>query len=253
MGQVAERWWKRQDRCHRKGQKMRKSGKRRNEGKKGTGRLPTPPCRQKPADTELSLVDKGVRRGKNSRNPFDHRMLLKPPLPTMPGHLRERIFQLSQGHSPEFSCRNRLSNPFGSGLLDLVPPTLLSQFWMSQFKRRLVSLFSTKAFLMGVSRGRLEANRAQGRTKNDLSKRRVPLRQSGKLCYQLTVIRTEAQRYQVSAQANTGQDCCSPPPYGHPAGQNLSGVLRCQEHTSVCCTVKTHLDLLAPEAPLVLP
>lgn len=154
----------------------------------------------------------------------------------MPGHLRERIFQLSQGHSPEFSCRNRLSNPFSSGLLDLVPPTLLSQFWIRQFKRHLVSLFSTKAFLMGVSRGRLEASRAQGRTKNDLSKRRVPLRQSGKLCYQLIVIRTEAQRYQVSAQPNTGQDCCSPPPYGHPAGQNLSGVLLCQEHTLVRCT-----------------
>lgn len=75
------------------GTKMRKSGKRRNEGKKGT----MPPCRQKPADTELSLVDKGVRSDKNSHNPFDHWMLLKPPLPTMPGHLRASLFQLSQG------------------------------------------------------------------------------------------------------------------------------------------------------------
>lgn len=48
----------------------------------------------------------------------------------------------------------------------------------------------------------LEAKRAQGRTKDDLSKRRVPLRQSEALwCYQLTVIRTEARRYQVSAQS----------------------------------------------------
>lgn len=36
MGQVTERWWKRQDRWYRRGQKMRTSDKRRNEGKKGT-------------------------------------------------------------------------------------------------------------------------------------------------------------------------------------------------------------------------
>lgn len=160
--------------------------------------------------------------------------------------LWERAYSNCPRGSPGFSCRNRLSNPFSSGLLDLAPPTLLSQFGVSQLKTHLVSFFSMKAFLID-----LEAKRAQGRTKNDLSKRRFPLRRSGALwCYQLTVIRTEAWRYQVSAQPNTGHGCCPPPPYGRPAG---SGVLLCQEHTSVCYTVKTHLDLLAAGAPLVLP
>lgn len=107
---------------------------------------------------------------------------MKPPLPTMPGHLRDSLSQLSQGLSPGFPCRNQLSNPFGSGLLNLAPPTLLSQFEMSRFEMHPVSLFSMKAFLTVVSGVELEAKHAQGRAKNDLSQpAQAPLRRSGAL------------------------------------------------------------------------